>query len=113
MYDVISSMGDNVNEISEPKSGSVVRVDTPRAKYPEIWVSSYINGGRWYPDTDSWLGGSARHDHPEGCDWYTLRRRGAITLLTDVDREAYRAGWDAGVAAAAQAAEEMEGECPL
>lgn len=95
--------------LPEPtQPGAVVRVVTRRSKYPEIWVSSYINGGRWYPDTDSWLGGSARHDFPDGADWYELRRRGHVTLLTESSAETYEAGWRASTRAAVQAVEEVE-----
>lgn len=95
----------------EPRaSGSVVRVHTERSKYPEVWVASYINGGRWYPDSDSWMAGSARHDLPDGADWYTLQHRGRVELLSAGAQETYEAGWRAGVAAAVQAVEEVEYE---
>lgn len=95
---------------SDPGPGAVARVATPRSKYSEIWVGSNINIGRWYPDSESWVVGSARHDHPDGCDWWELRKRGTVTLLTGTDAEAYEAGWDAAVAAAALAVQELEGE---
>lgn len=92
--------------------GSVVRVATPRYQYPEIWTASHINQGRWYPDTDAWFNGTARHDLPDGATWAELTTRGTVTLLTAGTKETYAAGWTAGAEACAHAAEEIAGRTP-
>lgn len=102
-----------MNVPHEPTAlGSVVRVTTDRSKYPEIWISSHINQGRWYPDTDSWFNGSARHDLPDGALWEDLTARGKVTLLTDGKKETYNAGWVAGAEACAHAAQDIAGQTP-
>lgn len=76
------------------ESGSVVRIESHLSKYPEVWVLSHINGGRWYPDTDSWMASHARGPLEDGgAHWEDLLARGRVTLLVAVDRESYEAGW--------------------
>jgi transcriptional regulator with XRE-family HTH domain len=77
-------------------SGSVIRLDVPGGKYPEIWIRSFINYGRWNPSFEDWATGPARHVFPDGATFWDLERRGAVTLLVEGSQEMYAAGWRAG-----------------
>lgn len=76
----------------EPPTGSVVAIDWG-GPYQEVWVSNRANLGNWYtPDIP--LPGD-RHPH-----WEDVLRRAegrTLTLLVPGDRDAYAAGFDAGV----------------
>lgn len=99
-------------ESEEPtKPGTVVRVNTPLSKYPEVWVADHINGGVWYPDSSSWAQGVRGPFKDGGAYFQDLTTRGTVTLLVAAPREAYEAGWRAACGAMRQAAEELEGEC--
>lgn len=95
------------------ESGSVVRIESHLSKYPEVWVLSHINGGRWYPDTDSWMTSHARGPLEDGgAHWEDLLARGRVTLLVAVDRESYEAGWRAACTAIRDQAEELTWDTP-
>lgn len=94
-------------------AGAVVRIETPLSRYPEVWVSSHINVGRWYPDTDSWMGGHVRGPLEDGgAHWEHLVDRGPVALLTDDGHEAYEAGWRAACDSLSQLADEIAADCP-
>jgi hypothetical protein len=102
----------------EPREcGAVIRVHNPDAKYPEIWVASYINGGTWYPSRETCMTGVGVQDFLKAYNGYPsywdVAKRGRVELLTAGDRGAYREGWRAGTRAAMQACDELEYECPL
>ena len=91
----------------EPPTGSVVAIDWGES-YQEVWVSNRANIGTWYtPDIP--YGG----DHPT---WYDVKRRAegrTLTLLVPADRDAYAAGFDAGVAKVGAAVTEAVDEARL
>jgi len=104
-------MTDDLPEPTAP--GAVARVTTTLSKYPEVWVSSYINIGRWYPDTDSWLAGHVRGPLDDGgAHWEHLVSRGAVALLTDDGHEPYAAGWRAACDSVSQLADAMADDAP-
>lgn len=95
------------------KFGTVVRIDNPQAKYPEVWIASHINGGLWYPDLETWSTSAAlRRDHPQGIDFYDLAKRGTVTLLSSGAPETYEAGWRAACQVIRQATDDTEWSCP-
>lgn len=94
------------------RCGLVVRIDTAQSKYPEIWIASNINGGRWYADAESWAMGARGPLDDGGAHVDHLTERGTVTLLTGASQEAYEAGWRACAAAMSQAVDEIEGDCP-
>lgn len=82
----------------EPPTGSVVAINWG-GYHQEVWVSNNSNIGNWYcpdiPMRGDW--------HPH---WEDVKRRAeghALTLLVPGDRDAYAAGFDAGVARVGQA----------
>lgn len=91
--------------------GLVVRVHSD-SKYPEIWVASYINGGRWYPDTDSWAQHVRGPLDDGGAHLDDLFRRGRVVLLVAGDPDVYQAGWQAGTRHLADLAENAFYDCP-
>lgn len=90
----------------EPPTGSVVAIDWGEPRQ-EVWVSNKTNVGNWYcPDI------RMRGDEHPG--WYEVKQRAqgrTLTLLTPASRDAYAAGFDAGVSrtidAVSRATEEM------
>ena len=92
----------------EPPTGSVVAIDWGEP-HQEVWVSSKANIGNWYtPDIP--LRGDA---HPT---WYDVKRRAegrTMTLIVPADRDAYAAGYDAGVTKADEAITGVLGELRL
>ena len=92
----------------EPPTGSVVAIDWGEP-HQEVWVSSKANIGNWYT-LDIPLRGDA---HPT---WYDVKRRAegrTLTLLVPADRDAYAAGYDAGVTKADEAITGVLGELRL
>ena len=92
----------------EPPTGSVVAIDWGEP-HQEVWVSNKANVGNWYtPDIP------LRADaHPT---WYDVQRRAegrTLTLLVPADRDAYAAGFDAGVSKVGDAIESAVGEIRL
>jgi hypothetical protein len=90
----------------EPPTGSVVAIDWGEPRQ-EVWVSNRANVGNWYcPDIP--MRGT---DHPA---WRDVKHRAqgrTLTLLVPADRDAFAAGFDAGISrvgnAVTQAVEEM------
>jgi len=81
----------------EPPTGSVVAIDWGEPRQ-EVWVSNKANIGNWYTTDTPW-----DSQHP---DWYDVLRRAegrTMTLLVPGDRDAYAAGFDAGVASVGEA----------
>lgn len=94
-------------QMPEPRTGSVVALDWGGPRQ-EVWVSNRANTGNWYsPDTPA-------AEHPTWADVVVrAKARGdAVTLLVAADDDALRAGYEAGVAAAKQAAETAIGSLP-
>ena len=89
----------------EPPTGSVVAIDWGEA-HQEVWVSNKSNIGNWYcPDIRT------IKDHPTWGDVLRRAKGRTLTLLVPADRDAYAAGFDAGVRrvgdAVTQAVDEM------
>ncbi len=93
-------------------AGAVIRLRVPGGKYDEIWISSNINIGRWYPSIEAWETGSVRHDLPQGADFWQLQKRGTVTLLVAGRQEAYAAGWRAGCRHVQHLADEAQYDMP-
>jgi len=86
----------------EPPTGSVVAIDWG-SHYQEVWVSNYANIGNWYcPDIP--MRGDA---HPTWWDVTNRAEGRTLTLLVPADRDAYAAGFDAGVQKVGNAVEQV------
>lgn len=82
----------------EPPTGSVVAIDWGEP-HQEVWVSNKSNIGNWYTPDIPMRG----HVHPT---WYDVLDRAqgrTLTLLTPAPRDAYAAGFDAGVSKVSEA----------
>lgn len=92
----------------EPPTGSVVAIDWGGHRQ-EVWVSNRANVGNWYcPDIP--MRGDA---HPT---WWDVWRRAdgrTLTLLVPGDRDAYAAGFDAGVQQVGIAVEQIIGDARM
>lgn len=86
----------------EPPTGSVVVIGWGDA-HQEVWVSNQSNLGNWYCLEVPFDGSH----HPT---WYDVSRRAegrTLTLLEPAAEDAYKAGYAAGISAAAAAIEEL------
>ena len=93
----------------EPPTGSVVAIDWGESRQ-EVWVSDKHNIGNWYSLDFPFRDGD---HHPT---WYDVQRRAegrTLTLLVPADRDAYAAGFDAGVAKVGSAVNEAVDEMRL
>lgn len=94
------------------RHGSVIRVYGDQSKYPEIWIASNINGGRWYPDAESWACGVRGPLDDGGAHIEDVERRGRAELLVATNAEAYETGWRAACEHLRQVADETAYQCP-
>lgn len=93
----------------DPPTGSVVAIDWGESRQ-EIWVSDKHNIGNWYSLDVPFRSGD---HHPT---WYDVRHRAegrTLTLLVPADRDAYAAGYDAGVAKTIAAVDSVTEELRL
>jgi hypothetical protein len=109
----MSTAGDLADELpaaleEEPPTGSVVAIGWGESRQ-EVWVSNKSNVGNWYcpdiPMRGDW--------HP---NWHDVKHRAegrTMTLLTPASRDAYAAGFDAGVARVGEAVTQAIDEARL
>jgi hypothetical protein len=95
MPEQTAPMGDNPAAAvleEEPPTGSVVAIGWGEP-HQEVWVSNQANVGNWYSPDIPMRG----NQHPTWSDVRYRARGRTLTLLAPGDRDAYAAGFAAGV----------------
>lgn len=92
----------------EPPTGSVVAIDWGGHRQ-EVWVSNRANVGNWYSADIPMRGGH----HPTWWDVADRAKGRTLTLLVPAARDAYAAGFDAGVQKVGNAVEQVIGDARM